>query len=125
MPPSSAATVTFTGAGNAAVTRGPAKRSVTVTAPKAINGARAVLTVKAPSAGTLALGGAGLRSVRRAASADTYRLAVRLNATGLRALKKQHRYTTTARVVFTPAAGTSSTARVKLTFKAPATAKGR
>ncbi|HEX5927240.1 MAG TPA: hypothetical protein VFY45_25715 [Baekduia sp.] len=123
--PASAATVTFSGAGNTAVTRGPAKRSVTVTAPKAISGARAVLTVKAPGAGALTLSGAGLRSVRREARAATYRVAVRLNATGLRALKKQHRYTTTARVTFTPTAGTSSTARVKLTFKAPATAKGR
>jgi WD40-like Beta Propeller Repeat len=124
-PPVSAATVTFGGAGNAVVSRRPTKRSVTVTTPKAITGTRTVLTVKAPAAGALTLSGAGLRSVRRAASAGTYRLAVRLDAAGLRALKKQHRYTTTARVVFTPAAGTSSTARVKLTFKAPATAKGR
>ncbi len=124
-PPASAATVTFLGAGNAAVTRGPAKRSVTVTTPKAVTGARAVLTINAPTAGRLTVSGTGLRSVRRSARAATYRVAVRLTATGARALKKHHRYTTTARVVFTPTAGTSSTARVKLTFKAPATAKGR
>ena len=124
-PPASAGTVSFAGAGNAAVTRGPASRSVTVTAPKPITGTRAVLTVKAPAAGALTLSGSGLRSVRRGARAATYRLAVRLNAAAVRTLNKHHRYTTTARVVFTPTAGTSTTARVKLTFKAPATAKGR
>jgi hypothetical protein len=123
--PPAAATVAFAGAGNAAGTRGPAKRSVTVTASKAVTGARAVLTIKAPAAGRLALSGPGLRSVRRSARAATYRIAVRLTVAGARALKKHHRYTTTARVIFTPTAGTSSTARVKLTFKAPATAKGR
>jgi hypothetical protein len=126
-PPPSAGTVSFAGAGNAAVTRGPASRSVTVTvtAPKPITGTRAVLTVKAPAAGALTLSGSGLRSVRRGARAATYRLVVRLNAAAVRTLSKHHRYTTTARVVFTPTAGTSTTARVKLTFKAPATAKGR
>jgi hypothetical protein len=124
-PLASAGTVAFAGAGNAAITRGPTKRSVTVTVPKAISGSQAVLTVKAPAAGALTLSGSGLRSVRRSARAGAYRIAVRLTAAGVRSFKKHHRYTTTARVVFTPADGTSSTARVKLTFKAPATAKGR
>ncbi|HEV7494820.1 hypothetical protein [Baekduia sp.] len=115
--PENAATVTFTGPGNAAPATVKAVPKVKVTHTM-VSGSRFVLTVRAPGKGSITISGAGIRTIHKSfAKAGSYKVAVTLSAAGKRTLKRRHRLKLSARVGYAPAQGTASSATVALTLK--------
>ncbi len=95
-----------------------------VSKAKTVRGARALVSVKVPAAGNITISGKRLKTSHRTARAKgTYRLRVTLTAKARAILKKGHTLKIEAKVLFTPRAGRSSTATVRLTFKTATTKK--
>ncbi len=70
-----------------------------------------------PSRGQITISGAGIRTVRRAASkAETIRIKLSLRTSALRDLEREHKVTLKLRVAYVPAGGSASFAAVRLTF---------
>jgi hypothetical protein len=116
-PPPSAATVTFTGPGNTVPAASVVTPKVKVT-HTTVSGSRFVLTVKVPAKGSISISGAGIRTARKSASkAGSYRVTVTLTAAGKSTLRHKHRLKLRARVGYTPAHGSASSAIAALTLK--------
>jgi hypothetical protein len=113
LPP--AATVTFSGPGNAT----PGGRAAKVRVlRKAVHGARFVITVKVPAAGKLSLTGASTKTLRRAVSrAGSYRLTLGLTGRARHRLRGRGRLRVVLRVRYLPRAGRASSVSVAFTVK--------
>jgi hypothetical protein len=123
--PPSIGTLVFTGPGGA-VEEPESRGKVSVARPTSVKGASGVLRVKAPGKGRVTVSGSGIGTVTRSVSkAGTVSISVSLTSKARSTLRKRHRFATTLRVVFKPSAGSVSTAKVALTFKAVAAKKGR
>jgi hypothetical protein len=82
-----------------------------------VRGRIVTLVVQVPAAGNLALGGSGVRSVRReTARAERVTLRTVLTRAGASALRKHHRLTVRLRASFKSNSGSSSSAAVTVTF---------
>ena len=112
---STAASVTFSGPGNAKSGSAPAKPRVLT---RTVHGATFLVKVKVPGAGRITITGAGIRTVHRSVSkAGTYKLRVTLTAKEKRLLKHQRKLRLTLQVRYTPSGGASSVATVRLTVE--------
>jgi hypothetical protein len=115
-----AATVTF---GGAAAAGGPF-RAVKVVPKvrilrKTVRGSVLSLTVRASGRGTITISGARLVTTRKTVTrAGTYRLRVRLSASGRRTLRHKRRLSVPLRVSFDPSSGPAVAARATVTVKA-------
>ncbi|HST56781.1 MAG TPA: NHL repeat-containing protein [Solirubrobacteraceae bacterium] len=123
----SAASITFTGAGNAvpATPVAPAAR-VAVSKTRAVRGVRGVLSVKVTGNGSLTVSGVRVKTVTRITTrAATYHIKVALTPAGIRLLAKRKTVRTRVRVVFKRPGTQTVTAVVSLTFRTASTSKGR
>jgi hypothetical protein len=122
-PPSNAAapvaaSISFSGPGSLSTTS-PAPTTKVRVSKKTISGSTVTFSVKAPAKGTLTVSGAGLETVMFGISrTGSYQIRVRLSLKAAKLLKRKRSYKTTARIIFEPAGGSSSTASVPLTFNA-------
>jgi hypothetical protein len=111
-----AASVTFSGPGNATSPATPVKVKVLSTV---VHGSRFLVAVKVPGKGRITISGSGMKSARKSVGkAGTYKVRVALTAKEGRALKHKHKLKLRPRIVFAPAGGPSSSATVSLTVKA-------
>ncbi|HEV7493176.1 hypothetical protein [Baekduia sp.] len=111
-----AASVTFSGPGNATPPATPVKVKVLSTV---VHGSRFLVAVRVPGKGRITISGSGIKPVGRSVGkAGTYKVRVALTAKAGRALKRKHKLKLRPRVVFAPAGGPSSSATVSLTVKA-------
>lgn len=118
-----ASSVTFVGVGNASPRPASAPK-VHVTKPKVIAGTSGAVKVKVPGKGRLTAGGQGLKATaRNVTKASTVTVKVVLTSRARATLNRKHVFRAKVRVAFTPSGGTSSTANVVLTFKAPSAKK--
>jgi hypothetical protein len=115
-----AATVTFGGAGaGGAPVRGTKVIPKVRLLHKTVKGSALSLTVRASGRGTITVSGSRLVTTRRTVTrAGTYRLRVRLSASGRRALRHRRRLSVPLRVSFDPSSGPTVTARATVTVKA-------
>jgi len=117
-PAATAATVTFTGPGNATAgpARSPARAKVL---SRAVHGSTFLLRVGVPARGRVMITGAGIKTVRKSvAKGGTYRLRVTLTANQKQALKHKHKLKLKLRVSYAPTAGTPSSVSFSITDKA-------
>ncbi len=118
-----AASVSFTGPGNAVSPTIPAA-APKVSRPKTVKGTSTQLSIKVPSKGKITLSGSGLKIVHKTATRSaTYKLIAALTSKARASLKKKHTLKIKARILFKPSTGASSTATVTLTFKTATTKK--
>jgi hypothetical protein len=114
--PPSAASVTFSGPGNATRPAAPAKVKILSTV---VHGSRFSVAVKVPGKGRITISGSGIKPVGKSVGkAGTYKVRVGLTAKEARTLKRKHKVKLRPRVVFAPAGGPSSSVTVSLTVKA-------
>jgi sugar lactone lactonase YvrE len=112
----SAATVSFSGPGNARPGAAPAKVKIL---SRVVHGARFLLTVNVPGRGSITISGAGIQTAKKSVSkAGTYKLRVKLTAKEKRLLKHKRRLKLKLRVSFTPPGGASSAVTFSITDKA-------
>ncbi|HEV7494892.1 hypothetical protein [Baekduia sp.] len=117
-PPPSAATVMFTGPGDAVRRPASTAGKVKVIGHPA-KGASFLVTVKVPRAGRITITGAGVSAARKSVSKPgTYRLRVTLTAKEKRVLKRRHTLKLRLRVAFAPAGGGASHVSFSITDKA-------
>jgi hypothetical protein len=110
-----AATVGFTGPGNAS---SPARTGKVKVTKKAVRGEAFVISVRVPAKGRITITGTGVKTGRKSvARAGTYRLRVALTGREKRLLRHKHRLKLRLRVAYQPATGSSSTATVVMTVK--------
>jgi hypothetical protein len=114
------ATVTFGGAGDGgAPIRGAKVVSKVRLIRKTVKGSVLSLTVHASGRGTITISGSRLVTTRKTVTkAGTYRLRVRLSASGRQALRHRHRLSVPLRVSFDPSSGPAVAARATVTVKA-------
>jgi sugar lactone lactonase YvrE len=115
-----AATVSFSGPGNAIPRSSPASGRPRVLT-RTVRGSRFTLIVSVPGAGRLRIGGAGIKPLSRAlGAAGSYRLRISLTAKETKALRRRHRLRLRLRlrVSYAPTVGRASSATVRLTVKA-------
>jgi hypothetical protein len=112
---STAASVTFTGPGNA-TPGAPAAKATVLT--RVVDGTTFFLKVRVPGRGRITVTGAGIKTVRRSVSkAGTYELRVMLIAKARRVLGREHKLELKLRVQYAPAGGPASAATVRLTVR--------
>jgi hypothetical protein len=118
-----AGTLTFSGPEQAT----PGKTlKVSASKLKTVVGSTARLKVKLPTAGTVTVTGSSIRkATKRSGKAKRLAIPVRLSAKAKRTLKKRGTLKVRVRVGFKPAAGSTSTLRLTLTFKQPKPKRGR
>lgn len=107
------------GGGNAAPKRRvPTPRTtVTVSGPTSVRGSQATVRVKVSRAGSIRTSGRGLRTATvRATKAGTYRVTVRLSATGVKQQRTRGRLATRVAARFAPKSGVSVSASRSVTF---------
>jgi hypothetical protein len=98
--------------------------TVRVSKLKAVTGARAVLRVRVPSAGSIRVFGPTVRNAtKRTGRAATYRVPVTLSAKARKALAKRGTVKVRVRVAFRATGGESTRRAVMVTFKKPKTGR--
>jgi hypothetical protein len=114
-----AASVSFTGPGNASPGGSGAVSAAGIKVlSRVVHGSTFLLTVSVPGKGRIAITGAQLRTLRRTVTrAGTYRFAVSLKPRARSALRRRHTLGVRLRVGFAPAAGRASSALLTLTVK--------
>jgi hypothetical protein len=122
-----AASVFFSGPGNEADQLPATGSRIKVTKPKSVTGTAAVLKIQVLGKGSLTISGSGLGTVKKSvAKSGTVSVKVALTSRARQTLSRRHQLKATARVTFQPSGGTSSSAKVVLTFKqAKVNKKGR
>jgi DNA-binding beta-propeller fold protein YncE len=123
----SAASITFSGAGNASPAAQPARAWVTVTR-KTVTGTTFTLSVTVPGGGRITGSGPAVNGVSRtAAKAGTYQLTFSLTGNARRALARHRNLKVTVRVAYSPpgAATSSATVSLMLTQRGHATHRAR
>jgi hypothetical protein len=115
-----AASVTFSGPGNATpASKAAASKAAVAVTKRTVHGNAFTLTVKVPAAGRISAGGRNVRSANRSVTKrGSYALAVRLTAKATRTLKKRHKLKAVVRIGFTPTQGSTSSTTVTITVKA-------
>jgi hypothetical protein len=109
-PAPTAASITFSGPGNAALAT-----RVTVLS-RVVHGSRFVLRVRVPAKGRITITGHGIRTVRRSVATEgIYRVRVKLTRHAAGALHRRHSLSLKLRVRYAPASGRASIATVRLT----------
>jgi hypothetical protein len=112
-----AATIAFTGPGNAKAAGVPLPGKVRILS-HTIHGSTFTLTVKVPGKGRISISGAGVGTLKRSvAAAGTYRFALRLTRRARSSLRHKHKLKVKLQLGYTPSSGASSTATVALTVK--------
>jgi DNA-binding beta-propeller fold protein YncE len=110
----SAASITFSGAGNASPAAQPARAGVTVTG-KTVTGSKLTLSVTVPGGGRITGSGPAVKGVSRtAAKAGTYQLTFSLTGNARRALTRHRKLKVTVRVAYSPPGAATSWATVSL-----------
>jgi hypothetical protein len=113
-----AASVTFSGPGNASVGGSGPARAIVLT--RTVHGATFLVAVRVPGAGLITIAGAAIRTLsRRVSGAGAYRLRVTLLPSARRALARTHRLRLALRVTDHPAGATATAASVALTVISP------
>jgi sugar lactone lactonase YvrE len=113
-----AATVTFSGPGNANPGASPAAAKPRVLT-RAVRGSLFTISVSVPGGGRIAITGAPIRAIRMSvAHAGTYRLRVTLTAAEKRALRHKHKLKLKLRATYTPAGASPSVVSFQITDKA-------
>jgi hypothetical protein len=118
-PLASAASVSFSGPGNASPPA-PTPVGKVKLLRHAVRGSSFLLTVSVPAKGQIAITGNGVGPLRRSlARAGSYRFAVSLTAKARAALHRRHghRMTIHLHIAYTPASGSASAANLTLTVK--------
>jgi NHL repeat len=111
-----AASVTFSGPGNATPGAPTAKVRVLT---QVVHGSTFLLKVSVPGKGRVTITGAAIRTVRKSvAGAGTYRLRVTLTAKAKKLLRHKRRLRLKLRVSYAPAGGASSSVTFSITDKA-------
>jgi hypothetical protein len=124
-PAPTAASITFSGSGNASPGAPTAKVKVL---SRVVRGSTFLLHVRVPARGRITIAGAAIRTARRSiARAGTYRIRVTLTPSARKALRDRHSHSLrlTVHVGYRPASGTSSSAAVRLTVKPAQRRHGR
>ena len=127
-PPSllGAATVTFTGQGNAGPLAIIGADKVTVSRPKAIRGTVGSLRIAVPAKGRLTVSGPTVQSRRSSlAGATTVSVRLALTRAAARAMSRKRSLRATVKVTFAPAEGKSSSVTLSVTFKPRVSSPGK
>ncbi|HEV7493067.1 hypothetical protein [Baekduia sp.] len=114
-----AATVSFSGPGNATPPPAPAKAGKVTVVKRPVRGTHFTISVKAPAKGRITITGAGIRTARKSVGkAGTFKIEVALTARERRALARKRRLKLALRVTFAPASGSASHVSFSITDKA-------
>lgn len=93
--------------------------TASLTASRSVKGSSTTVRVKVSGAGSIRVSGTGLRQVTvKAKKAGTYRVTVRLSASGTKQQKRRGRLATRVLARFTPSSGVPVQVRKSVTFTA-------